>query len=112
LELATGLGGLAVVAVGAGLVQGGGMPAALLPLLTLLAMAAFLPISEIANIGRQLADTLGATRRLYAVYEEEVPVRDGPGGSPKELASGAPAMQVFAPCAAISQSAPNRSANP
>jgi ATP-binding cassette subfamily C protein CydCD len=26
-----------------------------------------------------LADTLGATRRLYAVHEEEVPVRSGPG---------------------------------
>jgi ATP-binding cassette subfamily C protein CydCD len=79
LELATGLGGLAVVAVGAGLVGDGQLPAQHLPLLTLLAMAAFLPISEIANIGRQLADTLGATRRLYAVHEEAVPVQDGPG---------------------------------
>jgi ATP-binding cassette subfamily C protein CydCD len=79
LELATGLGGLAVVAVGAGLVNDGNLPAQYLPLLTLLAMAAFLPISEIANIGRQLADTLGATRRLYAVHEEDIPVQDGPG---------------------------------
>ncbi|MFP6699826.1 MAG: ABC transporter ATP-binding protein [Alphaproteobacteria bacterium] len=79
LELATGLGGLAVVAVGAALVQSGSLPVQHLPLLTLLAMAAFLPISEIANVGRQLADTLGATRRLYAVHEEEVPVRSGPG---------------------------------
>ena len=79
LELATGLGGLAVVATGAGLVQSGELPAQHLPLLTLLAMAAFLPISEIANIGRQLADTLGATRRLYAVHEEDIPVQDGPG---------------------------------
>ncbi|MBT5192975.1 MAG: ABC transporter ATP-binding protein, partial [Rhodospirillaceae bacterium] len=82
LELATGLGGLAVVAVGAGLVNDGSLPAQHLPLLTLLAMAAFLPISEIANIGRQLADTLGATRRLYAVHEEEIPVQDGPGVTP------------------------------
>lgn len=79
LELATGLGGLAVVAVGASLVNNGSLPSQYLPLLTLLAMAAFLPISEIANIGRQLADTLGATRRLYAVHEEEIVVRDGPG---------------------------------
>jgi ATP-binding cassette subfamily C protein CydCD len=42
-------------------------------------MSAFLPVSEIANIGRQLADTLGATRRLYAVHAEPVPVEDGPG---------------------------------
>ncbi len=89
LELATGLGGLAVVAVGAGLVNDGALPSQHLPLLTLLAMAAFLPISEIANIGRQLADTLGATRRLYAVHEEEVLVQDGPGveaGPPSGLA--------------------------
>jgi ATP-binding cassette subfamily C protein CydCD len=51
----------------------------MLPLLTLLAMAAFLPVSEIAHIGRQLADTLGATRRLYAVHNEEVAVTDGIG---------------------------------
>ncbi|MBT3536903.1 MAG: ATP-binding cassette domain-containing protein, partial [Rhodospirillaceae bacterium] len=86
LELATGLGGLAVVAVGAQLVNDGGRPAEYLPLLTLLAMAAFLPISEIANIGRQLADTLGATRRLHAVHEEVVPVQDGPGVVPSKPA--------------------------
>jgi ABC-type multidrug transport system fused ATPase/permease subunit len=50
-----------------------------LPLLTILAMSAFLPISEIAQVGRQLADTLGATRRVYAVHDEEVPVRSGDG---------------------------------
>ncbi|GIT26896.1 MAG: hypothetical protein CM1200mP41_29400 [Gammaproteobacteria bacterium] len=52
--------------------------AGLLPLLTILAMAAFLPVSEIAEVGRQLADTLGATRRVYALENEPVPVTDGP----------------------------------
>jgi ATP-binding cassette subfamily C protein CydCD len=42
-------------------------------------MAAFLPVSEIAQVGRQLADTLGATRRIYALANEPVPVTDGPG---------------------------------
>ena len=42
-------------------------------------MAAFLPVSELAHIGRQLADTLGATRRLYAVRHEPVLVTDGAG---------------------------------
>ena len=79
LEVATGLGGLAIVAVGVDLVASGALAAASLPLLTLLAMAAFLPISEIASIGRQLADTLGATRRLHAVHGEAVAVRDGVG---------------------------------
>ena len=79
LEVFTGLGGLAVVVTGAALSQAGKVDAGLLPLLTILAMAAFLPVSEIAQVGRQLADTLGATRRLYALFNEPVPVTDGPG---------------------------------
>ncbi|OFW98738.1 MAG: ABC transporter [Alphaproteobacteria bacterium RIFCSPHIGHO2_12_FULL_66_14] len=79
LEVLTGLGGLAVVVTGAVLSQQGALDAGLLPLMTILAMAAFLPVSEIAQIGRQLADTLGATRRVYALANEPIPVRDGPG---------------------------------
>src|SRR6185295_1741231 len=79
LEILTGLGGLAVVVTGAALTVNGTLDPGLLPLLTILAMAAFLPVSEIAQIGRQLADTLGATRRVYALANEPVPVRDGPG---------------------------------
>ena len=79
LEAVTGLGGLAVVATGTHLVGTDALDPAILPMLTLLAMAAFLPVSEIAHIGRQLADTLGATRRLYAVHNEVEAVTDGPG---------------------------------
>ncbi|HJR20891.1 MAG TPA: ABC transporter ATP-binding protein [Dongiaceae bacterium] len=79
LEIFTGLGGLAVVIAGALLMQQGAIDPAVLPLLTLLAMAAFLPVSEIAQIGRQLADTLGATRRIYGLMNEPVPVQDGAG---------------------------------
>ena len=79
LEVATGLGGLAVVIAGAVLVAEGALSSALLPMLTLLAMAAFLPVFEIAHVGRQLADTLASTRRLHAVHSEPVPVTDGPG---------------------------------
>ena len=82
LEVLTGLGGLAVVVSGAVLVQAGTVDAGLLPLLALLAMSAFLPVSEIAHIGRRLADTLGATRRYYALENEPVPVADGPGAEP------------------------------
>jgi ATP-binding cassette subfamily C protein CydCD len=78
-EVATGLGGLAVVVAGARLVDVGRLESGILPLLTLLSMAAFLPISEISNVGRQLADTLGSTRRLHAVGNESVPVTDGKG---------------------------------
>ena len=80
LEALTGLGGLAVVVTGAWLTASGVIEAGVLPLLTILAMAAFLPVSEIAQIGRQLADTLGSTRRVYALNNEPVPVTDGPGG--------------------------------
>jgi ATP-binding cassette, subfamily B, bacterial len=91
LEVLTGLGGLAVVVVGASLAASGAIDPGLLPLLTLLAMAAFLPVSEIAQIGRQLADTLGSTRRVYALAHEPVPVKDGPGVPPK---SGAAALAL------------------
>ncbi|MEM6622667.1 MAG: thiol reductant ABC exporter subunit CydC [Pseudomonadota bacterium] len=79
LEALTGLGGLAVVVVGATAISDGRIDPAVLPLLTILAMAAFLPVSEIAQVGRQLADTLGATRRIYGLANEPVPVTDGPG---------------------------------
>src|SRR5690606_16952333 len=88
LEILTGLGGLTVVITGAVLAGRGTIDSGLLPLLTLLAMAAFLPISEIAQVGRQLADTLGATRRIYGLANEPVPVKDGPGvpGQPRPAA--------------------------
>ncbi|GAB4173809.1 MAG: hypothetical protein OHK0024_10480 [Thalassobaculales bacterium] len=81
LEILTGLGGLAVVVTGALLATAGRIDPGILPLLTLLAMAAFLPVSEIAQVGRQLADTLGATRRWYGLFQEPVPVTDGPGAA-------------------------------
>ncbi len=83
VEVVTTLGGLAIVLCGALLVFHGQMSATYLPLLTLLAMAAFLPVSEIADIGRQLADTLGATRRLTMVHDEPVVVKDGAKEAPE-----------------------------
>ena len=78
-EVATGLGGLAVTLVGAWLVSAGRLEGAMLPLLTLFAMSAFVPVWEIAQVGRQLADTLAATRRVHAVHRESVRIADGPG---------------------------------
>tara|TARA_B100001250_G_scaffold362712_1_gene341583 strand:- start:8559 stop:12140 length:3582 start_codon:yes stop_codon:yes gene_type:complete len=85
LEIATGLGGLVVVITGASLVSGGNLAPTTLPLLTLLALACFLPVSEIAHVGRQLADTLGASRRLHQVHNEPVMVQSPP--SPARIAS-------------------------
>jgi ATP-binding cassette subfamily C protein CydCD len=84
LELATGLGALAIAAVGAHLVATGWIAPTVLPLLILISTAAFLPVSEIAQVGRQLADTVASTRRLHVVHAEPVRIVDGP------LATAAP----------------------
>jgi ABC-type multidrug transport system fused ATPase/permease subunit len=78
LEIATGLGGLAVAAVGALLVAHGWLVPTTLPLLVLISIAAFLPVSEIAQVSRQLADTIASTRRLHVVHAEPVLITDGP----------------------------------
>src|SRR5579884_684810 len=81
-ETATGFGGLAVAATGAWLVGRGELAATTLPLLILAALASFLPISEIAHVSRQLADTIASTRRFHAVLRERPAVTDGPARPP------------------------------
>jgi ATP-binding cassette, subfamily B, bacterial len=77
-EIATGLGGLSVATAGALLIMHGWMAPTLLPLTVLISVAAFLPVSEIAQVGRQLADTIASTRRLQVVHSEPVEIIDGP----------------------------------
>jgi len=88
-EVAMGLGGLAVAVTGALLAGAGALDPAMVPLLVLVALATFLPVSEISQVSRQLADTIAASRRLHVVSNEPVPVTDGartlarqPGGLP------------------------------
>ncbi|MGH7045958.1 MAG: ABC transporter ATP-binding protein, partial [Stellaceae bacterium] len=78
LETVTGLGGLAVAVVGARLAASHQLTPTLLPLLILIALSSFLPISEIAQVSRQLADTIASTRRLRAVQQVAPMVSDGP----------------------------------
>jgi len=82
IEALTGLGGLAVLATGAWLAGRGAMPATLLPLVTLLALTAFGPVTDVAKVAKQLAETLGAARRIFAVHDEPVTILDGPGVPP------------------------------
>ena len=89
LEIVTGLGGLAVAVVGARLAAEHQLMATTLPLLILLALASFLPISEIAQVGRQLADTIASTRRYFAVQREQPPVVDGPLRPPAPVGGSA-----------------------
>jgi ATP-binding cassette subfamily C protein CydCD len=74
-------GSLAVLTSGAVLVFQGHLAAPILPLLTLLAQASFVPVSEIAKIGKELADSLASARRIFAVEDEPVAVVDGPGAT-------------------------------
>jgi len=82
-EMAMGLGGLAVAVVGAIQVSAGVLSAGMLPLLILTALATFLPVSEISQVSRQLADTIAASRRLHVVSHEAEPVTDGSRAAPQ-----------------------------
>src|SRR5690606_10765268 len=52
-EVAAGLGGLAVAVVAAQQASAGQLPPAMAPLLVLVAVATFLPVSEISQVSRQ-----------------------------------------------------------
>jgi ATP-binding cassette, subfamily B, bacterial len=77
LEIAMGLGGLAVAVLGAVLSTQGWFAHQWLPLLVLVSAAAFMPVAEISQVGRQLADTIASTRRLHVVESEPEPITDG-----------------------------------
>ncbi|HXW23318.1 MAG TPA: ABC transporter ATP-binding protein [Xanthobacteraceae bacterium] len=89
LDVTMGLGGLAVAMIGGWLAASGRLDGSFLPLLTLLAASAFLPISEIAHVSRQLADTFASAHRLRAVHDEPVLVTDGPGTPARPTRHGA-----------------------
>ena len=82
LEIATGLGGLTIALVGAHLVQAGALNPTSVPLLILIAVAAFLPVAEISQVSRQLADTIASTRRLHVIEGQTVAIVDGPSDAP------------------------------
>lgn len=79
IEALQGLGMLAVLTVGVGLATSGRMGRYELPLVTLLAASAFGPIADLAKVAKQLMETLASARRYFAVEDEPVVVRDGPG---------------------------------
>lgn len=79
IESITAIGGLSVLTVGVWLIANGDMDRAQLPLATLLALASFGPVTELAATLNQLMDTLAAVRRIFAVHDEPVLVHDGQG---------------------------------
>jgi ATP-binding cassette subfamily B protein len=79
IDALMGLGALAVLTAGARLVADGQLARTALPLATLLAASSFLPVVTIVTVAKELAQTIGAARRFFAIEDEPVTVRDGSG---------------------------------
>ena len=79
IEGMTALGGLVVLTIGVWLLTNGNISRPELILAVVLSVAAFAPVSDIARTMKQLMETLAASRRLFAIHDEPVPVTDGPG---------------------------------
>lgn len=77
-ETISALGAASVLIVAALLIHTHAFEPTLLPLVALLSSASFVPVSELAQAARQLADSIASTRRVYAVHVEPIPVVDGP----------------------------------
>ena len=81
IEAMMGIGGLAVLAMGVWLVLDGQLERTHLPLVSVLGLASFSPVTELARTMKQMMETLAASRRILAIHDEAVPVKDGPGVS-------------------------------
>ncbi len=79
IEAMTALGGLVVLTVGVWLLTSDVISRPELILAVVLSVAAFAPVSDIARTMKQLMETLAASRRLFAIHDEPVPVVDGAG---------------------------------
>ena len=79
IEGMTALGGLVVLTIGVWLLTNGNISRPELILAVVLSVAAFAPVSDLARTMKQLMETLAASRRLFEIHDEPVPVVDGPG---------------------------------
>lgn len=59
------------------------LSANLLPLLSIIALSSFIPVSGIAETAKQFTDTLGSARRVFGILNEKVLITDGLGVSLK-----------------------------
>lgn len=84
-EMISALGSASVLITSAILIHTHAFEPTYLPLVALLSAAAFVPVSELAQAARQLADSIASTRRVHAVNVEPVPVADGPGQLPDSV---------------------------
>jgi ATP-binding cassette subfamily C protein CydCD len=79
IEAMTALGGLVVITMGVWLLLRGDITRPELILAVILSIAAFAPVSDIARTMKELMETLAASRRVFAIHDEPVPVKDGQG---------------------------------
>lgn len=84
-EAVSALGSASVLVAAAFLIHSHAFEPTLLPLVALLSSAAFVPVSELAQAARQLADSIASTRRVHAVHVEPVPVVAGPKPLPHSV---------------------------
>lgn len=84
-EAVSALGSASVLVTAAVLIHTHAFETGFLPLVALLSSAAFVPVSELAQAARQLADSIASTRRVYAVNAEPIPVVDGPKPLPNSV---------------------------
>ncbi|HET6344113.1 MAG TPA: thiol reductant ABC exporter subunit CydC, partial [Myxococcota bacterium] len=75
-------GGLSVLTVGAYMVAQGSLSAALLPIATMLAFTCFSPVADIARVAKELANSFGSGRRVFAIHDEKPAVSDGHAVAP------------------------------
>ena len=92
IEAMTALGGLVVLTVGVWLLTNGNITRPELILAVVLSVAAFAPVSDLARTMKQLMETLAASRRLFEIHDEPVPVTDGPGIEENQQATVAPSL--------------------
>ena len=79
MEGMTALGGLVVLTIGVWLLTNGNISRPELILAVVMSVAAFAPVSDLARTMKQLMETLAASRRLFEIHDEPIPVVDGPG---------------------------------
>ncbi len=75
-------GGLAVLTAGAYLVTQGALTASELPIATMLAFTCFSPVADIARVAKELANSFGSGRRIFAIHDAQPAVSDGQGVAP------------------------------
>jgi ATP-binding cassette subfamily C protein CydCD len=95
IEAMTALGSLAVLVTGIWFLLQGGITRPQLILAVVLSASAFAPISDIARTMKQLMETLAASRRVFAIHDEPVPVLDGAGVAERSAAAAAPPAIQF-----------------